>query len=255
MARHMGRRKKSELPENSDRWLVSYADFITLLFAFFTVLYATSQKDLLKEKQFENSIRSAFKVLFQMGGASGSGPLPDFDAGTDVIAPPIPMFINPKMSAGELQNVIQSRLKKTLSEEEYQSTIQSVQHDSVGAKVVLASSSLFALGSSRLNEDKLSVMDRVLKTLKDSNQRIIVEGHTDNSPIRSGPYATNWDLASARAIMIVRYLSSRIGIDPQRLVAMSYGEFKPLAPNDTEENREKNRRIEILVISNLPNQK
>ncbi len=244
----MARRKREEEHENHERWLVSYADFITLLFAFFTVLYATSQHDLKKQEEFEKSIRKYFS-----GGGPNSGENPsEFVAETDnrsMLEAPIKTF--PPASAGprEIQDYVQRVLKKSMDQGELQDTIQEIHHDTIGARIQLAASSLFASGSADLKVSSAAALDQIGALLKDSKRRLIIEGHTDSEPVHNVKFASNWELSALRATKVLRYLAARDGIDPKTMTAVAYADQKPVAPNDTEEHRAKNRRIEILIVS------
>lgn len=243
----MAKKKHHEEHENHERWLVSYADFITLLFAFFTVLYATSQKDAAKAKEFEASIRQAFRSHLDFGGVLGENVA--FDTNGRLLPPPIDLF--PPEGAGptEVQDAIQRLLEKSVSDQERAALVQNIRHDSVGVHVSLAAGALFPSGSDEILVGGLTALDKVAAILKVSNRKLVVEGHTDNVPIKSGRYRSNWDLAAARATKIVRYLIAKHGIAPGRLVAVAYADQKPIAPNDTDENRSKNRRIDVLIVT------
>ena len=247
----MARRRRHEEHENHERWLVSYADFITLLFAFFTVLYATSQHDVKKQEEFEKSIRKYFSGASGMGAGMG-----DFNTESEnrsLIESPITSF--PPMSAGpqEVQDYVQRVLKKSMNKEEYQDAIQEVHHDSVGARIQLAASSLFPSGSAELKASSAAALDKIGDLLRQSNRRLIIEGHTDNEPVHTSKYPSNWELSAVRATKVLRYLAARDQIDIKRMAAIAYADQKPVAPNDSEANRAKNRRIEILIVSEAKN--
>jgi chemotaxis protein MotB len=144
-----------------------------------------------------------------------------------------------------MERVVSKKLKPKQREKH----ISSLRHDAVGVRMSLAASSLFKQGSDRINESSRQSLDEIARILKASNRRLIIEGHTDNVPIQTARFPSNWDLASARATRIVRYLIDRHGVEPGRLVAMSYADQKPLADNSTKAGRAKNRRIEVLIVS------
>ncbi len=242
----MARKKREEEHENHERWLVSYADFITLLFAFFTVLYATSQHDLKKQEEFEKSIRKYFSGA-GLGESQG-----DFNTDADnknLIDPPIKSF--PPLTAGpqEVQDYVQRVLKKSMDKAEYDEAIQEIHHDTIGARIQLAASSLFPSGSAELKVSSAAALDKIGALLKDSKRRLIIEGHTDSEPVHTAKFPSNWELSAVRATKVLRYLAARDQINPQRMTAVAYADQKPVAPNDTEENRARNRRIEILIVS------
>lgn len=243
----MGAKKhKQEEHENHERWLVSYADFITLLFAFFTVLYATSQQDLEKEKKFEESFRQ------QMTGIIGSAGNPDgseFDsqmANDNVISSPFP---GRRSAPSEIQEHVQNRLDKEMTKAEYQEVVEAVHHDAYGVRIQLAANAIFPSASADLKEGAISALEKIGEILRASNRKLIIEGHTDNEPIQSSRYPSNWELSAARATKIARFLTQRLQIDPVRIVPIAYASNKPLVPNTSAENRARNRRIEIMIVN------
>lgn len=256
----MARKKPHEEHENHERWLVSYADFITLLFAFFVVLYATSSQNVEKEKKFEESIRAEMKfAMAGTGGGSGSGGAgpggPD-QAGAvgGVINPiqdnPIDLFKKRNVGNAEMLEYVEKLLDENMDKEEKNKTINDVRHDSIGVKISLSASTFFPSGSAKLKLPALKTLDKIARILKKSNRRLIIEGHTDDQPVVGGTYDSNWELASMRATSVVRYLIKYQKFDAKKIAAISYADQRPLVPNDTEENRAKNRRIEILVVNN-----
>ncbi len=240
------RKAKHEEPENHERWLVSYADFITLLFAFFTVLYATSQQDVKKEEQFEKSMRKYMKSIVALQGGNGQE---KYASGQSVLPPAIEGF--PPMTAGpqEVQNHVQRALEKELTKEEYSDAVEGVRHDAIGVRIQLTASALFPVASADLKETAMSALDKIGKILKASGRKIIIEGHTDNEPIRTARYPTNWELSASRATKIIRYLISNEGLEADKLTAVAYADQRPIVANDSAENRARNRRIEILIVT------
>jgi chemotaxis protein MotB len=133
--------------------------------------------------------------------------------------------------------------------EERESSIGGLRHDTVGVRIQLAASKFFASGSADIRASSLGALDKVAQIIKDSNRKVIIEGHTDDQPIKTAEYPSNWELSAARATKIVRYLIIRHKIPADRLTAVAYADQKPVAPNDSEENRARNRRIEILIVT------
>jgi chemotaxis protein MotB len=243
----MARKRKHEEHENHERWLVSYADFITLLFAFFVVMYAISTKDLEKSKEFQESIRKYFNMQASMmsgggGGGAGANKLSVDEALKDEF---------PGLKAGpvEISDHIQRSLEKKLGSDSLKNKGIAVQHDAIGTRINLAASALFQQGSARLKPESLEILDKIGETLKRAEHKIIIEGHTDNTQLKSELYPSNWELGAARASVIVRYLIKRHGLQANKMVALSYADQKPISENETEEGRAKNRRVEILIVS------
>lgn len=244
------KKNKHEQHENHERWLVSYADFITLLFAFFVVMYATSTNNVDKQKEFENSVRANLHLVQGSGGSnSGTGGSVSsaINEAMQELNQPIDTF--PKNgSAKEIKDFLQRKLEKN-GDSNLKSSVSELKHEWYGVRMSLAASSFFDAGSYKLKLSSLQIIDELMKNLESSNNRIIIEGHTDNLPIKSNNVESNWELSSLRATSVVRYLIKYHKMDPTKITAAAYADTKPIAPNDSEENRSKNRRIDFLIIS------
>jgi chemotaxis protein MotB len=240
-------RKKHEEHENHERWLVSYADFITLLFAFFVVMYATSTNNEEKQKKFEESIKMNLNLSQGGGSSSQNGGQMSAETLVPELRQPVEGF--PRHGGPEeVQDYVGRKLNKSLGGDEKES-ITKVHHDLVGARIALAASSFFPTGSPKLKRSSLKTLDKVADILKQTDRKVIIEGHTDDTPVSGGEFDSNWELASLRATSVVRYLVKYHNIDPKRLAAISYADQRPLVPNDSEANRAKNRRIEVLIVT------
>ncbi len=241
----MARKKRLEEPENHDRWLVSYADFITLLFAFFVVLYATSNRNEEKEKEFQESIRHYMKMFVSVVNPGGSGtaaaPGPVFDS-VDTMRR---TSRDQRQMEKELQKIIEARL----TEKERQELVPDVKSDQHGVRIVLSATAFFPTGSAKMRLPATKALSSLADVLKTTPYRLVVEGHTDNQPVLGGQYETNWELAGARAASVVRFLAKVHGVNPKKMSAVSFADQKPIAENDSEEHRSKNRRIEILIAT------
>ncbi len=229
--------KKIKHPEhvNHERWLVSYADFITLLFAFFTVLYATSQTDSKKVKEFVGSVERAFSfTLFEPG--THSVLLDSKNGSIDSGLYDLAMAIN------ELEKNMEETIRENgLSKE------MSVQGDSEGLTIRLQTLDLFESGSDVLTVKAREILSKVSVELAKNALLLRIEGHTDNLPIKGARFVGNWELSSARSLSVLRELI-RDGIVPERLSTAAYAQYKPLASNDTAAGRSKNRRVELVVL-------
>ncbi len=270
----MGKKHKHPEHENLERWLVSYADFITLLFATFVVLYALSQADLAKFKQVSQAIKAAFNpahsIMKNPGGVMKGSPQPKIlkDSGNSILNKIMATFPNRKQLeqlAKPLISTIQ-KINKEISHLNGQNN-QGGQKKAVEVKkevsipqvkikiqergVVLsfASSLFFEPGSAGLRPQAFAILDKVAPDLKKSGSLIHVEGHTDNQSISSAVYPSNWELSAARASSVVRYLIHKDGLDPKTLAAVGYGDTRPTASNDTAEGRSKNRRVDIVILT------
>lgn len=240
------RKKKVEEHENHERWLVSYADFITLLFAFFVVLYATSTQNVEKEKKFEESVRASLKIAASFsdrGGGQGGGAI------FGQVFDPFDMIQKRDIGNTELEDSLNRILKKSMTEQEQKETISKIRQDRDGVRISLAASTFFPSGSAKLRLPALKTLDKIAKILKLTNRPVVIEGHTDDQAVVGGNFESNWELASQRATSVVRYLEKYQDINPRFLSAVSYGSQRPLFSNDSEANRNKNRRIEILILN------
>lgn len=238
------RKKRHEEHESHERWLVSYADFITLLFAFFVVLYATSNVNIEKQKDFEDSIKLELKFAGQGSGSDGNS----LDQVMAELIMPIGNF---PRSGGpkEVADYVERSLDKSMEGDQKKKAIQDIYHDGVGVRIALAASTFFNPGSAKLKFSSLKSLDKVAEVLKSHERRIIVEGHTDNIPISDKQFASNWELAGNRASAVVRYLVKYHDLNPKRFISISYGDQKPIVPNDTSEHKAMNRRIELFIIT------
>jgi chemotaxis protein MotB len=273
----MGKKHKHPEHENLERWLVSYADFITLLFATFVVLYALSQADITKLREASVSIRQAFhsskpSIHKQSGGGGGalkgdSNPhiLKDFgNSIMDKINPRYPPNENQKGVSKPIEEAVkaanQEIAKQTPSPPgtPKDSDSQKNPTETPPAQVVLqergvlirfASSLFFASGEAGLKPSAFKILDTVAPLLISSGSIIHVEGHTDDHPIASAIFPSNWELSCARASSVVRYFVTRHHLSPQNMAAVGYGETRPLATNGTPHGRQENRRVDIVILS------
>lgn len=207
------RHKKEEEHENVERWLISYADFITLMFTFFAALYALSSMDKAKIEKFSGSLREVFKVIEE----------------------PIPLY---EEKTKALMEDLRNSIKDVAG--------VSVKTDPRGVVVMFSDAVLFASGSAEIKQEALGVLEKLSKSLNTAPGRIIIEGHTDNVPISAGKYTSNWELSTARAASVLHFLITK-GVDPNRFSIAGYAEYRPLASNETEDGRAKNRRVELVI--------
>ena len=242
------RRKRHVEHENHDRWLVSYADFITLLFAFFAVLYATSVSDVKKQEEFEQSIKQQFSTVMGFNNGSRFDELND-PRNNSPIKPILDTFPPPGSSAQEVEGYVQRKLEKEMSDSERAEAGIQVKHDAIGVRIEVAASKIFPSGSAELRVDSAKALEELGEILRESGRHIIIEGHSDDQPIKTERYPSNWELSASRATKIVRYLIAREHIPADRLTAVAYADQMPIVPNNSEENRAKNRRIEIMIVT------
>jgi chemotaxis protein MotB len=248
-----GRRGKHEEEHvNHERWLVSYADFITLLFVLFVVMYSLGKADVAKFAKLQASLQRAFRVEVLQGND------PSSVRGNDGTLMPTAMI---REGVAQLAAYPDSRLVTTIDElREAMAEVPapgpgrgSVEIGAArdGAVISLSGNVLFDSGRADLKPEGLVLLDVLAGRLAELSNELRVEGHTDDTPIATPLYPSNWELSSARATTVARYLAER-GIAPIRLIAAGYGEFRPAAPNDTREGRARNRRVDIVIISPRP---
>lgn len=204
-------------------WVVPYGNLMTILMIFFLVLYAFSF--VVSGVRFERIVQSLQK-----------------DVGGEVNKEYMKKVIREareREAAEEMDGLIdEKRLKK----------FANVKIDKEGIKVIFRNPIIFDLGKAELKPEIISVLSAVAKVIKDMPNEVVVGGHTDDRPIVSGEFRSNWELSASRAFSVIRYFIEQ-GIDPRRLSAIGYGEHRPLYHNDTEEHRAFNRRIEIDIVS------
>jgi chemotaxis protein MotB len=246
-------RKRHEEHENHERWLVSYADFITLLFAFFVVMYATSTNNVDKQKEFENSVRVNLRLASGTVGQD-SGAVPD--AG-EIIAEHLQGTEGPdgfpkQGKSAEAADYTARYLNQKISADAQKALGMQVRHDAIGVRVSLAASAVFPEGEYKMKRSALETLNKLGELLRQTDKKVIIEGHTDDQPAESDKFASNWELGSLRATSVVRYLIKYQNIDPKRMAAISYADQKPIVPNDTPEHRAENRRIEVLIVTDEP---
>jgi len=229
----MLRRRRKDDHENLERWLLTYADLITLLLAFFIVMYSMSQVDAKKFGKMSQALSGVLKggdIAIKRGNEIGMAP------GKGV------MQVGHLMSIGD-------KIKKKIREKVGTDAAISTEMTERGLVIHIMESALFKLGSATLEPQAKQVLDIVSENLVNIPNHIRVEGHTDNVPINTSKYPSNWELSSARATEVVRYLINTHSIKPESVSALGYGEYRPLRPNNTMENRAQNRRVDVVVLT------
>jgi len=252
----MARKKYEEEPENHERWLVSYADFITLLFAFFVVMYAISSVNEGKYRVLADSLGNAFGKILPPHAPVIRKPMPPALPALPV--PPLRSLPLPKKRTGEAalrrereaMTVIARNLLKVLSPLVSEGKVRVTQTPH-GVSVEINASVLFAPGEARLSSQSDQTLKAVALVLKNDTHAIQVEGHTDNLPINNAMFPSNWELSAVRASSVVRLFVEN-GIGENRLVAIGHGSNQPVGSNDTAEGRLRNRRVELMILSRLP---
>ena len=248
------RRRAHDLEEdNHERWLISYADFITLLFAFFVVMYSISSVNEGKYRVLSDALVTSF--------SSPSGASPIFDKAGDKKIQPIKIDENIPASVLENDadkserereieeiielNEISGKIEKQFYEEIKNENI-SVKSNDDWIEVEIKSSLLFRSGIARLNPDAIPIIADLAQIIAEYNNPVQVEGFTDNIPINNEQFSSNWELSSSRAVAVLEVLVKN-GMEPESLAAIGYGEFQPIADNSTAEGRRENRRVALII--------
>jgi len=239
-----------------DRWLVSYADFITLLFAFFVVLYAFAKADQKKQSQVSVAIDSAFQSLSVLPADIGrvanwsrvrSG---NTQSAKALVSPSgvvmKEQILSPAQVASDLEQ-IRRELQNVLADPIARHTV-SVQMQRDGLVISLREAGFFNSGSASPRLETLPTLRKIGDSLSRTPYDVRIEGHTDNVPIHNLEFDSNWELSSARATHIARLFLEMHSVAPQRLSAAGYAEFHPLASNETAEGRAENRRVDLIVM-------
>lgn len=254
----MARKKKPEEHENLERWLVSYADFITLLFAFFVVMYSVSQVNEGKYRVLSDSLVNAFKTTattltpppsLQLAGGKGQ------PNNIQSIALKQTVFVRKNDPAFEAQQKQQTEKMKGLAKDVVKAMEALVKEGQVkvsqsvhGIAIEINASLLFASGQASLESGSIKALKSVARVLATVSNDIQVEGFTDTTPINTLAFPSNWELSSARASSVVRLFADS-GVPPERMVAVGYGEFHPVDSNSTPEGRARNRRVTVMILS------
>jgi len=258
----MARKRAPEEHENHERWLVSYADFITLLFAFFVVMYSISSVNEGKFRVLSHSLVASFSSQsrsmdpVQLGTASTSFPILPMPLNRT----PIKLDLPESMAKGAIK-VDQSEASRRSPEIDelgqkinnaldqlLKTKLVSVRKSDNWLEIEINSKVLFSSGSSNLSPSARPMLRALSNVLKGRNNKVHVEGFTDDLPIKNSIYPSNWELSAARSATVVR-LFARYGITPTNLASIGYGQYQPKVANDTPEGRSTNRRVVIVIIA------
>lgn len=246
------RRRHEERHENLERWVISYADFMTLLFATFVMLYAISSVSISKYRILQQVFAEAFlgKTVHE-----NSGLKPENDGVFNHLPAPIP--VPQRNVSPQLQRQIEQRMRQLEKiynrlSREFQGLIKKnmihVVRQPNGVVIDINATLLFQSGSAALTPQALTILDQVGQALADVPYTVQVNGFTDNAPIHNSQFDSNWDLSAARAISVVKHFVAD-GIAPERLVGAGYGKYHPMVPNDSSADMARNRRVSIIVVA------
>ena len=239
----MSRRKQThhEEAEADERWVISYADLVTLLFGFFILLYATADQNIAKFESLARGLSDAFNVPVNEGVNDGT---PLFDNGGTGIVP----------GGNDRSVVIESELLFVQSFIDQRARAEGlvgkivVSEEADGISIRLADNLIFPTASADLRPDALPLLDIAAAVINEIGREVRVEGHTDNVPLVTERYPSNWELSSARATAVLRYLIEEADVDPALVHAAGYADTRPIANNLTPEGRAQNRRADLVIL-------
>ena len=235
--------------DNTDRWLVSYADFITLLFAFFVVMYSMSSINDGKYRVLSDTLVEAFRTPpksrdpIQIGEARKA-----LDPIENVLEKPEVIKIRPDPVVDEAQTARIAKKIKAAMQPLIDKQLIKVNHDKLWVEVELNNSILFSSGEAELGSSAYGVLKKLALVLKDLPNHVDVEGHTDNLPISNELYRSNWELSATRAASVVHLLAGE-GVAPTRMSAIGYGQYRPKTSNRTAAGRRANRRVVMVILA------
>ncbi len=230
----MARKKQEEVKPGAPLWLATYGDMMTLCLCFFVLLFAFSTVDAQKFKAVKESLQGALGV-FESGPSLSV--VPNYnDYPNDI-----------PVEEGIDYRELYEDIKKKLDEKGLQDSVTLVINER-GLLIRFLDNVLFPSGSAELKSDSTEIIDMLADVIKKNDNSVRIEGHTDNVPIRTGKFPSNWELSTTRAVNVVRYLIEIRGIAPDKLSAAGYGEYHPIDKNDNAYGREKNRRVDIVIL-------
>ena len=236
----MGKKRSSEESSNSMGWMVTFSDLITLLLTFFVLLLTMCSLEAGKIEQFQAACTQAMGVLLEG----------KYSQVQERIITSSKKRIDEKVIKTDNFLKQYSGLKTILLQENERGNVEFKEMEK-GMSIIIRDNFLFRTGRSEINQAGGSVLQKIGNSIKNFEGTVMVEGHTDNVPISSERFPSNWELSTARAVSVVRYLSEVVGADPDKFSAVGYGDTKPKGPNDTPNNRGKNRRVEIILVPQI----
>ncbi|MGC8971032.1 MAG: OmpA/MotB family protein [bacterium] len=226
------KKKPENPPPGAPLWMTSYGDMVTQILIFFVMLFTFSSIDAARFRELAISLQSAFK--------GGTGILSGGQSITvETLGPTRANLVQLAEAMHQIMNIVESSGLKGAVETNINER---------GLVISIKDSTFFDLGKAELKPRSKQILDNIGKALKELPNQIRIEGHTDNLPINTPQFPSNWELSTARATTVLRYLVEHVGLSPEKMSAVGYGEYRPLFPNDTEEHRARNRRVDIVVL-------
>jgi chemotaxis protein MotB len=248
------KKRQEEEHENLERWLVSYADFITLLFAFFVTMYSISRVDENKMGSVVESLQRALgsTAAWQEGKKQDPGVFQNSPNPIEIAIVPV----NSEKAQGKedfekLAAEIKKKIKEGQKNNNGEGELENLKFivDKRGLVLRFSERFFFDSGEASIRPEVIPILNIIAQTLEKIPNHIRIEGHTDSVPIRTPKFPSNWELSTARATSIIHYALTHYQFEPTRLSAAGYGEFRPIAANKTHEGRSQNRRVDIVILS------
>lgn len=247
-------RKPTASPENHERWLVSYADFITLLFAFFVVMFASTQNDKSKAKAISESVKDALEhgqftntLSVALGRGKHENGKPPLNPERVKQSENLPPQTAPRQPPADLTKSL-ATLQRGLDDELKTGKI-GLKLERRGLVISLREATFFASGADTVAPGSEPILAKIAAEIQRFGNPVRLEGHTDSKPIHNSRFRSNWELSAARSIAMLELLQQKFGIAPERLSIAGYAENAPVDTNETEEGRARNRRVDLVVLS------
>ncbi|MFI8574819.1 flagellar motor protein MotS [Rossellomorea aquimaris] len=234
------RRRQASQPTGAPKWMVTFSDLITLILVFFILLFSMSQIDIVKFRTIADSFQQRQILEFYPSVIPFENPSAEPEMEKEKTQPQ-----NSEGTDKELNQLL-ADIQSYLNENKLSDVVVATRTER-GVVLVLQEQALFASGEATVLEDAYPFLNKVGDLLSRIPNFVKVEGHTDNRPIGTYRFPSNWELSSARASSVIRYLVQTENLDPKRFIAVGYGDTRPIAPNDTRENLQKNRRVEVII--------
>ena len=225
----MARKKKKDDDIKTDGWMDTFADTMTLLLTFFILLYSISAVDSEKLKQLSEALQ------YSLTGESSIEEVQSIDD------------LKVELEKGTKYEDLAAKLNEIIEQNSLTDEIK-IREEDRGIVLELDESILFDSGKADIKPSSIPILDTISKIINETDNEIVAEGNTDDVPVKNAEFDSNWELSTKRALSIVKYLIENKNINPNRISIKGYGEFNPIAPNDTQENKSKNRRVDILVV-------
>jgi chemotaxis protein MotB len=242
-------KQKHEEHENHERWIIPYADMVTLLFAFFVVMYSISQQDIAKLKNVSESVNEAFLGHKKGGTKSKKMELAKEKASEQKSG--ARFVVRRTASNQDIIDEVEKKLQQEGFDLVYQDKISPIQVkiDSRGVVISVSGGFLFEEGSTEVQPQMYPVLGMIAEMIKGTDRLVLIEGHTDNQPTVGSSVYSNWELSTLRATSTARLLIEQFGIDPKRLTVSGYAHYRPVADNSSPQGRVQNRRVEVILLN------